>query len=197
MKLLKLFRVMGPSGLVGTALVVAAIVAALAAPLISPYSATAMHPQTGLRPPTAEHPLGTDELGRDILARVLYGGRVSIGASVLIVGAALLVGVAVGVVAGMRGGFVDSALMRIADVFLAFPPLLLAMAVAAAMGAGLQNALLAVVSVWWAGYARLTRGQTIAVRDLQYVTAAETLGSRSWRVALRHISVTVFGIFFE
>lgn len=183
----RVIRAFGPTGIAGAALILLVALAALGAPLITRSSPDAVRPQLGLLPPSAEHPFGTDELGRDILARVLQGGRVSIGASLIIVSLALFVGVVVGVISGMRGGMLDVILMRVADIFLAFPPLLLAMAVAAALGAGLQNALFAIVAVWWAGYARLARGQTIAVKELEYIAAARTLGSRFWRLAFRHV----------
>lgn len=180
-------RKFGPTGILAAALLLLLLLAALGGPVIMRVSADAMRPQFGLQPPSTGHLFGTDELGRDILARVLQGGRISIGASLLIVALALSLGAMVGVVSGLCGGVIDLVLMRIADIFLAFPPLLLAMAVAAALGAGLQNALLAIVAVWWAGYARLARGQAIAVRELQYVAAARTLGSGFWRLVFKHV----------
>lgn len=180
-------RKFGPTGILAAALLLLLLLAALGGPVILRVSADAMRPQFGLQPPSTGHLFGTDELGRDILARVLLGGRISIGASLLIVALALSLGAMVGVVSGLCGGVIDLVLMRIADIFLAFPPLLLAMAVAAALGAGLQNALLAIVAVWWAGYARLARGQAIAVRELQYVAAARTLGSGFWRLVFKHV----------
>ena len=178
---------LGPSGIVGALLILLAVTASVGAPLITRHAPDAIRPQQGLQPLSGEHPFGTDELGRDVLSRVLHGGRVSIGASSLIVVFALVVGTVVGVVAGLVGGVVDMLLMRIADIFLGFPPLLLAMAVSAALGPGLQNALLAIVAVWWAGYARLARGQAIAVKELPFIAAAETLGAGFWRLAIKHV----------
>ena len=140
-----------------------------------------------LQPPSAAFPLGTDEMGRDVLARVLHGGRTSLAAGIAVVAIGLVVGTVVGFVAGFYGGRLDFVLMRFTDLFLGFPALILAIALAAALGAGLAQGVIAAGLVWWPGFARLVRGQVLAVKTLQYVEAARALGASNVRLMLRHI----------
>lgn len=139
------------------------------------------------QPPGPAHPLGTDDLGRDVLSRVMVGARVSLAVAGFVLAVACALGVPLGIVAGYRGGLVDEALMRIADIFLAFPSFLLAMAIVAALGASLANAVLAVGIAWWPRYARLMRGQVLALVHLPYVEAARALGAGEARVLARHL----------
>lgn len=141
-----------------------------------------------LQGPTREHPLGTDDLGRDMISRIIWGARVSVPAGILVIALTGVVGCLVGAIAGYTGGFVDNAVMRTADAILSFPSIILAMAITAARGGpGLSNALLAVAIVLWPEYARLMRGQVLAIRANEFVTAAESIGAARSRILLRHI----------
>jgi peptide/nickel transport system permease protein len=140
-----------------------------------------------LQPPSREHPMGTDPLGRDVASRVLAGAQVSIPSVLLIVVSALIVGVTLGAIAGYLGGPVDNVLMRVTDVFLAFPALVLALAITGALGPDLTTAMLAVSVVWWPWYARLIRGQVLSLKHEPYVEAARSLGCSDGRVLGRHI----------
>lgn len=140
-----------------------------------------------LSPPSAAHWLGTDQLGRDVLTRVLNGARISLGLGVSVMLASLITGSLVGLMAGLLGGWWDEVLMRLTDIFLAFPSLILAMAISAALGPSLTNVMIAVALVSWPTYARLIRAQVLALREREFVEAARALGSSQGRVALRHL----------
>lgn len=166
------------------------IVGALLAPYIIPYPedlADATHTQIKLQAPSLEHLMGTDELGRDILSRVVYGARVSLSAALAAVGLSLVIGIPLGAIAGSFGGWVDNLIMRITDVFLSFPPLLLAIAMVAVMGSSLNNAILAIALSWWPWYTRLIRGQAISVKERKFVQAAETIGTGRMKIIFKHI----------
>jgi peptide/nickel transport system permease protein len=154
---------------------------------VAPYDPEAVAVSQRLKPPSREHPMGTDPLGRDVLSRVLAGARVSLPSVLIIVASAVGVGVIVGAVAGFSGGKVDVVVMRVTDVFLAFPALVLALAIAGALGPSLTNAMLAVSIVWWPWYARLVRGQVLSVKQEPFVEAARSLGCRGERLLGRHI----------
>ena len=124
------------------------------------------NPEIKLLSPSIEHPFGTDELGRDVFKRVLLGTRISLNTALVAVGIALLIGVPLGAIAGYFGGFIDEFIMRITDIFLGFPPLLLAIAIAAFLGPNLQNAMLAIAIAWWPWYTRIVRGQAVSIKDL-------------------------------
>ena len=169
---------------------VAVALAAVFAPLLTPYTAQGMGDPDLSRKfiaPGIEHPFGTDGLGRDQVARLMYGARRSLSMGLLVVLAAIGIGTPLGLVAGYLGGWVDEALMRITDVFLAFPPLLLAIAIAAALGASYVNALAAIAATWWPWYARLARSQTLSVRERAYIEAARGIGVRDRVIMLRHV----------
>ena len=140
-----------------------------------------------LQPPSAEHWLGTDALGRDVLSRTLHGARFSLLIAAVVVGAAVALGSLLGALAGFLGGWVEAVVMRLVDVTLAFPPVLLAMAVAATLGPGLENAAVALIAVWWPVYARLMRGQVLEVRTREHVEAAVACGVRPARLLWKHI----------
>ena len=161
--------------------------AAAAAPLVAPHDPTAVDGQAILAAPSAGHWLGTDNLGRDIFSRLVYGARWSLGAAASAAAAIVLVGITVGVIAGYVGGFVDDVLMRIVDVLLAFPSLVLALAIVGTLGPSLQNVLIGMVAIWWVDYARVMRGLTLGVREHEYVTAAQCAGASAPRVILRHV----------
>ena len=145
------------------------------------------HIENKLQPPSAEHWMGTDELGRDIFSRVVYGARVSLRSALGAVGLSLLIGVPLGAIAGSFGGWVDNVIMRLTDVFLSFPPLLLAIAMVAVLGSSLNNAVLAISLSWWPWYTRLIRGQAISVKERKFVQAAETIGTSKLKIIFRHI----------
>ena len=166
------------------------IIAALLAPVIIPYPEDVMdaaHTAIKLQPPSLEHLMGTDELGRDIFSRVLYGSRVSLSAALSAVGLSLIIGVPLGAIAGSFGGWVDNVIMRLTDVFLSFPPLLLAIAMVVVMGSSLNNAVLAIALSWWPWYTRLIRGQAISVKERKFVQAAETIGTGRMKIIFKHI----------
>jgi peptide/nickel transport system permease protein len=160
---------------------------AVFAPLVAPYDPLSQDLASRLEPPTAAHWLGTDQLGRDILSRLLYGSRISLVIGVVVVGLAGVFGTIVGLVAGYAGGLVDEGLMRLTEVFLAFPPLILAMAIAGALGPSLTNAIIAIAAVTWAVYARLARGQVLSLRRREFVEAARSIGASRTRILLRHL----------
>jgi peptide/nickel transport system permease protein len=176
-----------PTGLAGTALVLGFVLLAVFADLIAPYPPLRVDLRAKFRPPGAAHPFGTDDLGRDMLSRVIHGTRVSLTAGVVVVLIAGSIGVAVGTVSGYVEGLADEVIMRLGDMFLAFPTLVLGMAVVAALGPGLTNAMIAVGVVWWPGYARLVRGIVLSAKHVAYVEAARAAGAAQRRVMFRHI----------
>lgn len=165
------------------------VVGALFAPVLVPYpeDVYSTHIENKLQPPGAEHIMGTDELGRDVFSRVVYAARVSISTAIVAVGVALIIGIPLGAVAGAFGGWIDNVIMRITDVFLSFPPLLLAIALVALLGSGLTNAIIAIVVSWWPWYTRLVRGQAISIKERKFVQAAETIGTSKAKIIFRHI----------
>ena len=172
--------------MIGLVLLVVLVAVALLGPLLG-GSPSAQDLAARLSPPSAAHLLGTDQLGRDVLARVLSGARISLGLGVSVMLASLLVGSAAGLVAGLLGGWWDEVIMRVTDIFLAFPGLILAMAISAALGPSLTNVMIAVALVSWPTYARLIRAQVLALREREFVEAARALGSSQGRVAFRHL----------
>jgi peptide/nickel transport system permease protein len=176
-----------PLSAVGLALVFFAIAVALAAPLIAPADPLAMAPDLRLAPPSLTHWMGTDDGGRDILSRVIFGARSSLLTALGILAMASVVGAAIGLAAGYFGGWVDEVLMRVTDMFLAFPALVLAMAMAAALGPSLFNAAVATAVVWWPWYARLVRGQALHLKHEAFVESARVSGASVLRIAVLHI----------
>src|SRR6059058_4851072 len=176
-----------PLNLVALALIAVFAFCALFAPLIAPYDPLLQDLGSRLMPPSPAHWLGTDSLGRDIASRILYGARISLIIGVVVVASAGVFGTVVGLVAGYAGGLVDEALMRLTEVFLAFPALILAMAIAGALGPSLTNAIIAIAAVTWAVYARLTRGQILSLRRREFVEAARAIGASRTRIVLRHL----------
>ena len=176
-----------PLALVALGLVAAWGVAAFSAPVLAPHLPLAQDIVHRLSPPSRDHWLGTDPLGRDVLSRILYGARLSIpvGAAAVVLAGGL--GIALGGAAGFLGGIVDETIMRITDLMLAFPTVILAMVITAALGAGIHNAVLAIMVAWWPSYARLERGLVLAVRQREFVEAARVLGASRLRIALRHV----------
>jgi peptide/nickel transport system permease protein len=175
------------TGAAGAAIVGFLVLVAVLAPVIAPDNPMAVSPAARLAAPSARHLFGTDDLGRDLLSRVIYGSRYSLAGGVSIVLIGTLVGLVVGLIAGYAGGWLDEALMRVTDVFLAFPSLILAMAVAAALGPSLVNAVIAIGAVWWPWYARLVRGQTLRIRSQPFIAAAVVSGARGRHIVPNHI----------
>jgi peptide/nickel transport system permease protein len=176
-----------PLAVAGLAIVLLLVLVAAIAPLVAPFSPTAQDLGSRLQPPGARHWLGTDEFGRDILSRLLYGARITLGIVALVAAIAAPVGLVIGCAAGYLGGAVDAALMRLTDVFLALPRLILALAFVAALGAGIENAVLAIAIVAWPPYARIARAETLALRGSDFVAAARLAGASAARIVLRHI----------
>jgi peptide/nickel transport system permease protein len=171
----------------GMAAVVVASIAAVIGPEIAPFDPGFQQLGLRLAPPTPLHPFGLDELGRDILARVLAGARISFFVGVVVVSVSAVVGTLLGAVAGYAGGLVDDVISRVIDTLLAFPGLLLAIALVAVLGPSLRNVLLALTVIGWVGYARLVRGQVLRVREFDYVQAARALGASSLRILWHHV----------
>jgi peptide/nickel transport system permease protein len=163
------------------------LIAAILAPFLAPADVAAQDLERRLEGPTVEHPLGLDELGRDILSRLLFGARISFAVGFCVVLLAGSLGTAVGAVAGYAGGRVDAALMRLADAVLAFPGILLAIALVAVVGPALSNLVLALVAMGWVGTARLVRGQVLRLREQEFIAAARVLGLRRGRIILHHL----------
>ncbi|HTW27800.1 MAG TPA: ABC transporter permease [Acetobacteraceae bacterium] len=154
---------------------------------LAPHSPIALDILHRLQPPGLAHPFGTDEAGRDIFSRVIYGTRYSLGLAIVIVFSAALFGVAYGAISGMAGRRLDNLMMRVVDVFFGFPVLVLALAVAAALGRGLSSVALALGVIWWPGFARLVRGEVQRIRERPHVEAARALGVRGVALMRRHI----------
>lgn len=179
----------------GLVIVVLLVILALVGPYIVPYPRDvngAIHPDLQLQHPSLAHPFGTDDIGDDIFSRVIVGSRLSlsVGVIVLIIGTGI--GVPLGAFAGYSGGFVDILIMRVTDIFLTIPALILALSIAAALGPSLRNAMIAIALVWWPGYCRLTRAQFLAQRSRTYVDAARVSGARDARIIFRHILPNTF-----
>ncbi|MGH7319282.1 MAG: ABC transporter permease [Candidatus Rokuibacteriota bacterium] len=189
-------RRIGPRGntalAAGAAIVGVWALIALAAPLIAPHSPLDLDVLNRLEPPSLNHPMGTDDAGRDNLSRVIYGARITIPTAFVVVVVATIVGGLVGAAAGYGGGRADEVLMRVADVVLAFPGFLLAMAVTAALGPGLYHAMLAIVLVSWPETSRLMRGQILSIKESDYVLAARALGVPARRVVWTHVLPNAF-----
>ncbi|MDR7418375.1 MAG: ABC transporter permease [Armatimonadota bacterium] len=169
------------------AVLAAFVVLAVAAPAVAPYDPYTLIPGGTLRPPSLENPFGTDELGRDIASRVIFGSRISLQVGFITVGIALVAGTLVGLLAGYYGGRLDSALMAVMEVLLAFPQILLALAILAMLGPSLYNAMIAVGISGIPVYARTARGVTLGLKGMDYLEAARALGAADRRVVLRHV----------
>lgn len=175
------------TGVLGITVIGILLVVALFAPALAPYDPFAQSLTTALQPPSWAHPAGTDELGRDILSRLLYGARTTL---LIVISVSLLVapvGLLIGVCSGYFGGWVDRILMRIVDIFLSLPSLVLALAFVAALGAGTENAVLAIAFTSWPAIARLARAETLSIRSNDYISAARLYGASPSRIILRHI----------
>ena len=173
--------------LIGLVIIAIVTITALVAPFLTPFGPSETDFEAILSPPSFTHPFGTDELGRDVLTRVIFGSRISLSVGLISVGLAFLLGTVLGLIAGYFGGVTDDLVMRIMDVILAFPGILLALAISAALGPSLFNVMLAIGFVNIPRFARLVRGQTLSLREMDYVSAAEALGQRAHLIILRHL----------
>ena len=175
---------------VGVIIVVVAVLAAIAGPFVWPYDPSMQELARRLEAPTLAHPLGLDELGRDILARLLQGARISLMVGTAVVSVSSVVGMLLGSIAGYFGGRVDDVISRVIDVLMAFPGILLAIALVAVLGPSLVNVVLALSIIGWVGYARLVRGQALRAREFEFVQAARACGASSARIVIRHVLPT-------
>ncbi|RWA71480.1 nickel transporter permease [Mesorhizobium sp.] len=174
--------------LVGLLIILALVAVAAFADVLAPYSPTVGDLKNArLLPPGAAHWFGTDDLGRDIYSRIVYGSRWTLYVVILVAIIAAPIGLLVGTVAGYAGGWTDAILMRITDIFLAFPKLVLALAFVAALGPGIENAVLAIAITSWPPYARIARAETLTVRNSDYIKAVQLMGASPFRIVLRHI----------
>jgi peptide/nickel transport system permease protein len=176
--------------LISLIIVLILIFIAIFAPIIAPYPqyiTGETNPKDKLLPPSSTYWFGTDELGRDLFSRILFGTRISLQTAVIAVAISLLIGVPLGAIAGTIGGMVDEVIMRVTDVFLSFPPLLLAIAISAFLGPTLENAIISIAISWWPWYTRLIRGQAVSVRERQFVRAARAIGTPMSQIIFKHI----------
>lgn len=181
------------TALAGLLLLVLMFTAAAAAPLLAPRDPHEQDVANRYAPVSLEHPLGTDNLGRDELSRLLYGARVSLFTALAVGVAILAIGIVVGSIAGFAGGILDGLLMRIVDVLLAFPSLLLALAITGMLGPGLLHLMIGMVAVWWTDYARMMRGLVLSMRERPFVESAQAVGLPGRLVAVRHVLPNIVG----
>lgn len=172
---------------IGLAIIIVLIFTAIFAPWLAPYDPFKVKTPNRLKPPSREHLLGTDDMGRDVFSRILHGSRISIMVGVVVVTISLSIGVPLGAISGYFGGKMDSSLMRITDIFLGLPSLILALAIAAALGRGIMNTMIAISITWWPWYARLVRGQTLSIREMGYIEAARAAGGSNFHIILKHV----------
>jgi peptide/nickel transport system permease protein len=175
---------------VGTFIVAIAVLAAVVGPLVAPFDPADQELALRLAGPTGTHWFGLDELGRDIFARVLAGARISLLVGLVVVGVSSTIGIALGSIAGYFGGRIDEAISRVIDILLAFPGLLLAIALVAVLGPSFTNVIVALSVIGWVGYARLVRGQVLRARELDFVEAAKALGASTARILTKHVIPT-------
>jgi peptide/nickel transport system permease protein len=179
-----------PLSVIGFCFVSVFLVIALIGSLIITFPGDikgAIHMDQKLRPPSAAHPFGTDEVGRDIYSRVMMGTRLSLQIGLIIIFVAMGIGIPLGIIAGYVGGWLNEIIMRVTDIFLSIPGLLLALAIVGALGPGIKNAMLALSIVWWPGYVRLVQGKTLSLREEAFVEAAKSIGTSKWRIIFNHI----------
>jgi peptide/nickel transport system permease protein len=186
-------RVRNPSLTIGVTIVVAIVTGAILGPLLFRADPLSIDLANTLAGPSRAHPLGCDSLGRDVLARIMFGGRLSLSISTLVVAISLVVGSLIGATAALSGGPIDNLIMRGVDIVLAFPGILLAIALAAILGPGLIDLTIALTAMGWTGYARIVRGEVLTLRERDYVLAAESLGASQPRLLIRHLLPGVVG----
>lgn len=175
------------TNLLGLGIVILLAAAGVFAPWLAPYEPTETNVRERLQAPNVDHPMGTDQLGRDLFSRILYGARISLKVSVSVVAITLLVGTVMGVVSGYAGGWVDEAIMRLVDLLIAFPGLLFALVVVSVLGPSLFNLMLALAVTGWTQYARVIRGEVLSVKEDDFVKAAQVMGASRTRIMGRHL----------
>lgn len=176
----------------GLVILVLFVLSAIFAPFLTPYDPNRANLRERNQPPSKEHPFGTDDMGRDILARTLYGGRISLSVGLVSVGISLSIGVVLGAIAGYFGGFVDTLIMRLADIFYSFPFLILAITISAIFGPSIYNTMIILGVLSWPGPARLLRAEFLKLKTTDFVAAATALGARPGRIMFRHILPNAF-----
>lgn len=181
-----------PFGVLGVLMLLIVATAAAVPEVLTHYDPIKLLLQDKFLSPSAAHWFGTDDVGRDVYTRVIYGARVTLLSTLMVLILAAGVGTVVGAIAGFNGGWADTLVMRVTDMFLAFPSLILALSINAALGRGLTQAMIAVAISWWPSYARLVRGQVLATKQEEYVTAARVMGASSWTLIGRHILLNSF-----
>jgi len=180
--------------IIGLVLLVILALIAIAAPFVAPYDPIKMDLTNSLQPPSGDHLLGTDKLGRDVFSRLVFGSRISLTVGFIVEGIALLVGVTLGAISGYFGGVIDNIIMRIVDVVIAFPFLILAIAIVAIVGPSLTNMMLVLGGVVWINYARIIRGMFLSLKEEEFVVAARVVGARDGRIIFRHVLPGTLGV---
>ena len=175
------------TALIGMIILALFVFVAVVAPFVSPHDPNAVNARIILASPSGEHWLGTDNLGRDVASRLIFGARWTLGTAAVAAFAIVFIGVTVGLIAGYFGGIIDDLLMRIVDVLLAFPSLVLALAIVGTIGPSLQNVMIGMIAVWWVDYARVIRGMTISMREREFVASAHCVGASASHIIVRHI----------
>jgi len=176
-----------PLAMLGAFILLLLILAALFAPWIAPYSPLGQNLEARLLPPSAQHWMGTDELGRDIFSRVIYGARITLTIVALVAVISAPLGLVIGAISGYFGGWTDKLLMGVTDVFLSMPKLILALAFVAALGPGIENAIIAIAITSWPAYARIARAETLTFRNSEFISATRLLGASHTRIITRHV----------
>ncbi|MEA1940504.1 MAG: nickel transporter permease [Candidatus Caldatribacteriota bacterium] len=176
-----------PLTMIGLTLILILVIVAIFAPYIAPHDPVTMHLDKRLAPPSKDHLLGTDELGRDILSRIIYGAGVALKIMLIVLAIDLPLGILLGLIAGYFGGWIDEIIMRIADIFMAFPRLILAMAIGAALGPNLRNTMIAIALTMWPIYARLARGETLSIKERTFIEAERALGTSNLKILISNI----------
>lgn len=180
-------RAMGWSGKVGLFILAVMVIMAVFAPWLAPYDPHHQDLMATLQGPSTQHWLGTDNLGRDLVSRLVYGARIPLAVGLIAAFGSMVIGVSLGLLAGIRGGLTDAVIMRVTDAFICFPPLILILSIAATLGAGIHNIVLSFLIFGWTGFARIVRAEVLVKRELPYVEAARSIGMSEWRVALVHV----------
>ena len=176
-----------PMAVLGLIIVIIFILVAIFAPLIAPFPAMQRDWYNFLKPPNSVHLFGTDDMGGDVFSSIIWGSQISLYIGAVIVVTAVIVGAIIGSIAGYFGGIIDELMMRITDIFLAFPSLILAMVICAALGRSIENVMIALTITWWPTYARIIRGQALSIREQKYIEAARALGGSDRHIIVKHL----------
>jgi peptide/nickel transport system permease protein len=183
-----------PLSFIGVTIILLLLFTALFAPILAPYNPTEIAPAERLMAPSLEHALGTDEVGRDVLSRILWGARISIQIGAIIIFFSAFIGLVIGLASGYFGGLLDQVLMRLTDIFMSFPTLILAITMTAALGSSLSNAMIAMILVWWPTYARLIRSEVLVIKERDYIKAIKVSGASLFRILTYHVLPNVLDV---